>query len=58
MAPFNNCNTFKQTMKQQIIIQTEEDKLKWRLSLSHKQRYFNAIRLIQLIHKLKKATKQ
>jgi hypothetical protein len=44
-------------MLNKSIIQTEEDKLKWRLSLSYKQRYLNAMRLIKLIYKLKQAPK-
>jgi len=44
-------------MQQQSIYQTEEDKIKWRLSLSYKQRYLNATRLIKLVHKLKQAKK-
>lgn len=43
--------------QQQSIIQTEEDKLKWRLSLTHKQRYLNAMRLIKLTYKLKQSVK-
>jgi hypothetical protein len=36
-------------MQQQNIIQTEEDKLKWRLSLTDKQRLSNALRMLKTI---------
>lgn len=44
--------------QQKTIHQTEEDKIKWRLSLSYQQRYKNAMRLIKLVHKLKQAKKE
>jgi hypothetical protein len=44
--------------KQTNIIQTEEDKIKRRLSLTHEQRYKNAMRMLRLSKKIREAGKQ
>ena len=45
-------------MQQQNLIQTSDDKLKRRLSLTHQQRYENAMRMLKLQHAVKQAKKK
>jgi len=42
-------------MIQKKINLSEEEKLRYRLSLSYEERYKSAIRMIRLVHKLKQA---
>jgi hypothetical protein len=59
-AGFQNTVTghTKAGMQQQNLIQTSDDKLKRRLSLTHQQRYENAMRMLKLQHAVRQAKKK